>query len=107
MLFLPWIVSSKASFLVQFHGSDGQIAFKEPVAGKEAEEVLAILMERGNIPAAPALCSYSTTNASWWKAFVNRDVRYIPPPLSIGAFVTEQESGLEREGWMTFGRVQH
>ena len=107
MLYLPWILSSMAPYLIQFHGSNGQIARKEPYAGREAEEALTVLLERESIPAAPALCSYSTGNAAWWKAFVNRDVRYILPSLNIGILVTGQESERERNGWLTIGRVQH
>ena len=103
LLFLPWMISSKAPVLVQLHGSCGQIAHYEPVAGREVEGGFALLLERVGLAAASSLCSYSNANVAWWESTLGRGVSYLPPPLDLRL----QDSNVIRSGWVTFGRIQH
>lgn len=103
LLFLPWMNSSKAPVLVQLHGSCGQIAHYEPVAGREVEGAFGLLVERAGLAAASSLCSYSKANVGWWESTLGRDVSYLPPPLDLKL----QDSNGTRSGWVTFGRIQH
>lgn len=103
LLFLPWMISSKVPVLVQLHGSCGQIAHHEPMAGREAEGAFELLLERAGLAAATALCSYSKSNVGWWENTLCRDVSYLPPPLDLKL----QDSNVARSGWVTFGRIQH
>ena len=101
--FIPWTLSSRTPFLVQLHGSDGQIALKETVAGREAEGSVSLLIERACMSYAPVVSGYSTSNASWWSDLLGREINYTLPPFSCEV---STEASLERIGWMTFGRVQ-
>ncbi len=103
LLFLPWMISSKSRVLVQLHGSCGQIAHHEPVAGREVEGAFELLLERAGLAAASALCSLSKANVAWWKGLFGRDVYYLPPPLDLKL----QNYAELRSGWVTFGRIQH
>jgi glycosyltransferase involved in cell wall biosynthesis len=104
MLFLPWVISSKAQVLVQLHGSTGQIDFHEPRSGGEVEGLVELLLERVVLREAPILSSYSHSNVSWWSQMLGRDVDYTPPPLGVGA---EEDYPGTRKGWISFGRIQH
>ena len=103
LLFSPWVISSKSPVLVQLHGSCGQIAHHEPVAGREVEGAFELLLERAGLAAASVLCSYSKANVGWWESLLGRDVSYLPPPLDLKL----QDSAVPRSGWVTFGRIQH
>ena len=101
--FLPWGLSSKVPFLIQLHGSDGQIAFHDPMIGREAEGIFSLLLERAGLARGPTLTGYSKSNAAWWNSLLSREINYTPPPFSCEV---SNEASLERVGWMTFGRVQ-
>ncbi len=103
LLFLPWMLSSKSSVLVQLHGSCGQIAYHEPVAGREAEGAFEFLLERAGLAAASSLSSYSKANVAWWENMLGCAVSYLPPPLDLKL----QGSAVARLGWVSFGRIQH
>ena len=102
MQFLPWTISSKAPFLVQLHGSDGQIALHEPCIGREAEGAFSLLLERAGMADAPKISGYSKANSGWWASLLSREVHYIPPPFRVKV----PDLSSRRDGWMTFGRVQ-
>jgi len=102
--FLPWVLSSKTPFLVQLHGSDGQIAFKDPIAGREAEGSFALLLERAGMALAPAISGISKSNAGWWGSLLSREINYTPPPFRMDMELPQSHE--QRRGWMTFGRVQ-
>lgn len=102
-LFIPWMISSKAHALVQLHGSCGQIALHEPVAGREAEGAFALLLERAGLAAAPSISGYSKANIRWWESMLDRSVNFLLPPLDL----RPQNSTISCSGWVTFGRIQH
>jgi glycosyltransferase involved in cell wall biosynthesis len=102
MQFLPWTISSKAPFLVQLHGSNGQIAVHEPCVGHEGEDAFSLLLERAGLADAPIICGLSKLNSGWWASLLSREVHYIPPPFCVKV----PDLSSHRDGWMTFGRVQ-
>lgn len=102
MLFLPWVTKSDARVVVQLHGSCGQIALHEPVAGQEAEGAFELLLEAAGFAAAPVATTYSHANQTWWAGVAKRDVAYVPPPLAL----KEPATRGPRSGWVTFGRIQ-
>lgn len=100
--FLPWVVSSKVPFLVQLHGSDGQIAFHDPMIGREAEGSFSLLLERAGMAEAPIVSGISKLNSAWWASLLTREVNYTPPPFQALVPALTQH----RKGWMSFGRIQ-
>lgn len=104
MLFIPWMMNSKAPVLVQLHGSCGQIALREPVAGREAEGTMALLLERSGLPLAPIVSTHSHSNLQWWKEMLGREIDYLPPPLRCDF---GNEPFISRSDWITIGRIQH
>jgi glycosyltransferase involved in cell wall biosynthesis len=104
MLFLPWTISSHAPVLVQMHGSTGQIALQEQVAGREAESVVSMLLERTALAGSTGLASHSEGNTAWWEQTTNRSVTYQAPPL--GTDETLVESTQLGKKWLTVGRIQ-
>jgi glycosyltransferase involved in cell wall biosynthesis len=103
LLFLPWVLSGDKRVTVQLHGSCGQIAYRDPVAGREAQGILVLLMEQVALRCAPKLCTHSRSNARWWNQVLNRELDLVPPAFRP-PIPTEERS---RSGWLAFGRVQH
>lgn len=105
MQFLPWTISTQAPFVIQLHGSDGQIALKDPVVGREAEGLMSFLLEKSGMPYGAALSGYSHANVKWWEKMLNCGVGYLPPPLQPSEVKARASS--PRAGWISFGRIQH
>ena len=103
MQFLPWAISSKVPFLVQLHGSDGQIALHEPCISRVTEGAFSLLLERAGMADTPEISGYSKANSEWWASLLSREVQYIPPPFRVKV----PDLSSHRDGWMAFGRVQH
>lgn len=104
LLFLPWVIRSKAQVLVQLHGSTGQIAFQEPAHRRAAEGVFSLLLERTALAAAPHLSSYSRANVRWWQTVLHRPVNYLPPPLELNP--AEFDEGSRANKWISVARIQ-
>lgn len=104
LLFLPWVIQSKAKVLVQLHGSTGQIAHQEPADGHAAEGVVALLLERTALAAAPHLSSYSCANVRWWQTVLHRPVNYLPPPLELKP--AEFDKNIRADKWISVARIQ-
>ncbi len=104
LLFLPWVIDSKPRVLVQLHGSAGQIAHREPVAGHEAEGVFTLLLERTALATASSLATYSRSNVDWWESILERPVHYSPPPLQLEEMKTRNVAS--GDPWLTVGRIQ-
>jgi len=102
MQFLPWAISSKAPFLIQLHGSDGQIALHGPCIGREMEGAFSLLLERAGMADTPEISGCSKANSGWWASLLSRKAHYIPPPFRVKV----PDLSSHRNGWMTFGRVQ-
>lgn len=104
MQFLPWTISTRAPFLVQLHGSDGQIALKDPVVGCESEGLMSLLLERAGMPYTAGISGISTMNVRFWEDLLDKKIDYFLPP-----FQRDKSSASlcgQRRGWVSFGRVQ-
>ncbi len=104
LLFLPWVLQTKAQVLVQMHGSTGQIAVHEPADGRATEGVFQMLLERAILAAAPRLSSYSRANIEWWQTVLHRPVHYLPPPLDLKATRVEEKNHTNK--WLSVARIQ-
>jgi glycosyltransferase involved in cell wall biosynthesis len=103
-LYLPWVIRSQAPVLVQLHGSNGQIAYHEPIKGREGERALLLFLDKIGLEAAPAISSQSRTNVRWWETLTGRAINYQPPPLTSPDKSNPIPGGNK---WLTVGRIQH
>lgn len=103
LLFVPWVTSCVRNVLVQLHGSCGQISQREPVAGREAEGAIIMLLEQAVLRNASSVSSYSRANVNWWEGVLRGPVHYTPPPLGNESRATAGT----RSSWVTFGRIQY
>jgi len=104
LLFLPWVIQSKAQLLVQLHGSTGQIARQETADGRAAEGAFTLLLERAALAAAPRLSSYSSANVHWWQTVLHRTVEYLPPPLGLKP--AKFDKNIRTNKWLSVARIQ-
>lgn len=103
LLFVPPAVEASRPLVVQCHGSAGQIAVHDPVAGEESCSIATCLLERACIGAAQCVQTYSRANATFWRNESGREVVAIPPAWSRGPlsdFPSPSSRGL------VIGRVQ-
>ena len=82
LLFVPPALEARRPLIIQCHGSIGQIADHDPVAGEETENLIVRLIERGVLSVASAIQTYSRTNAAFWRAETGQDVAMIRPAWS-------------------------
>jgi glycosyltransferase involved in cell wall biosynthesis len=104
LLFLPWVIRSKAPVLVQLHGSTGQIARQEPAGGRTAEGIVELLLESIALAAAPRLSSYSRANVDWWQSILHRPVNYLQPPLQLEPVAFDKN--IRADKWISVARIQ-
>jgi hypothetical protein len=78
LLFVPAAVQAARPLVVQCHGSIGQIAEHDPLAGEETQGALVQLIERG-ILASVNVQTYSGANARFWGKETGRGVQMIRP----------------------------
>ena len=109
MLFAPWIVSANSPpTVVQLHGSCGQIDFYDPQINNQLEANFLRLLEAGLLFCADELQTYSQSNVKAWQQLTNRDVRYIPPSLSLGVARSPQNYPQSNSNnGLVVGRIQH
>lgn len=104
LLFLPWAIIARARVAVQLHGSCGQIAEHEPVAGAGAETAFLSLLEQAAFSTALGVTSYSKKNCIYWQDRVHCPITYIPPPVPV----QNNRDGFQNgDRWLAVGRVQH
>lgn len=72
---------------MQCHGSVGQIAEHDPIAGEETQSALVQLIERAGISIADVVQSYSEANSDFWSREASRPVECIRPAWSAPAHV--------------------
>jgi glycosyltransferase involved in cell wall biosynthesis len=79
LLFVPPAVQAVRPLVVQCHGSIGQIAVHDPIAGEETQNLLTRLIERAALAVVGSVQSYSRANADFWRTETGRDVAMIRP----------------------------
>lgn len=77
--FVPPAIESSLPLVVQAHGSIGQIADHDPIAGQASDETLARLIERSVLSAAGTLQTSTAANAAFWRDETGRDVSILLP----------------------------
>ncbi|MCP4309298.1 MAG: glycosyltransferase family 4 protein [bacterium] len=102
MLFVPFVVEATRPTIVQCHGSVGQIAVHDPIAGHGAESLLSRLIERAVIGAASNVQSCSTANSQFWTTETQRRVTAIRPAFVLAPAKT---AALSDRG-LVIGRLQ-
>src|SRR5262249_9977257 len=89
LLFVPPALQATRPLVVQCHGSVGQIAVHDPIAGEETQGLLVRLIERAVLAVAQSIQTTSRANAAFWQAETGRDIAMIraalvqpaPPPI--------------------------
>jgi hypothetical protein len=79
LLFVPPAVQATRPLVVQCHGSIGQIATHDPIAGEETQSLLVRLIERAAIALGGSVQTLSCANAAFWRAESGRDVTVFRP----------------------------
>jgi glycosyltransferase involved in cell wall biosynthesis len=79
LLFVPPAVEAVRPLIVQCHGSIGQIAIHDPMAGEETQSLLVRLIERAALAVAQSVQTSSRANAAFWRAETGRDIAMIRP----------------------------
>jgi glycosyltransferase involved in cell wall biosynthesis len=103
LLFIPPAVEATRPLIVQCHGSIGQIADQDPIAGEETQDLLTRLLERSVLSVTTALQTTSLSNAAFWRAELGRDIEMIRPAWGLGEAVASQSKGTQG---LVIGRVQ-
>lgn len=102
--FAPAVLDQSIPYVVQCHGSMGQIAQHDPQAGNEFERAVVQLLEPQLISAAHSVQTYSSSNANFWEGVAGRSVNMIRAPFTLpdmsDSDVQVVESGV------VFGRLQ-
>jgi glycosyltransferase involved in cell wall biosynthesis len=88
---------------VQCHGSIGQIADHDPVAGQAADELLARLLERGLLSIVDTVQTHFAPNADFWRSETGREIRAEFPAWSLQARGEASEVGTHG---LVVGRLQ-
>jgi glycosyltransferase involved in cell wall biosynthesis len=81
LLFVPPAIEATRPLVVQCHGSIGQIAVHDPIAGERTQDLLVRLIERAALAVAQAVQTPSRTNAAFWHAETGRDVMMVRPAV--------------------------
>jgi glycosyltransferase involved in cell wall biosynthesis len=103
LLFVPPVIRAARPVLVQCHGSVGQIAVRDPIAGEETQSLLVRLIERAALGIAQSVQTYSRANAAFWRAETGRDIAMIRPAWRQLGEPTIQKRGSRG---LVVGRVQ-
>lgn len=103
LLFVPPALDSMRPLLVQCHGSIGQIAQYDPLAGDETQSLLTRLIEGTILAEVDTVQTYSSTNAVYWEKETARSVLTTRPAWTPRAIQPKQE--LSNRG-LVVGRVQ-
>src|SRR6266536_4220905 len=103
LLFVPPAIEATRPLVVQCHGSVGQIAVYDPIAGEETQNLLLRLIERAALAAAQSVQTSSRANAAFWHRETGRDIGIIRPAWAqLAASAIQQPN---RRG-LVVGRVQ-
>jgi glycosyltransferase involved in cell wall biosynthesis len=103
LLFVPPAVQAVRPLVVQCHGSVGQIAVHDPIAGEETQGLLTRLIERAALAIAQSVQAYSQANAAFWRAETGRDIAMIRPAWRRLANPAIQKTGTRG---LVVGRLQ-
>ena len=80
-LYAAWLTREprQAPVVVQFHGSPGQIGYRDPLSGDELSGMLSRMIEVALLPRADDLQTPGEANAREWSEILGRPVACLPP----------------------------
>jgi glycosyltransferase involved in cell wall biosynthesis len=94
LTFAPWLARPTGPPVrVQLHGSSGQIAAYDALAGQRGEAHVLRLIEAALLRTAPLLATSSRANQRHWESVTGRDVLYGPPPVEAAAPLAAEPGG--------------
>lgn len=100
--FVPPAIEADRPLVVQCHGSIGQIAVHDPIAGAETEGVLVRLIEQVVLRSVQAIHTFSEANAAFWRHQTGRHVHCCYPGLVLPEHVPNEVS----DRGLVVGRIQ-
>jgi glycosyltransferase involved in cell wall biosynthesis len=104
LLFVPAALDGAPPLVVQCHGSIGQIAQHDPIAGEETQTVLTRLLERSVMAGVlGGMQTLGCANATWWRQETGSKVQVIRPAWISPPIQPTDESS---DRGLVVGRVQ-
>lgn len=103
LTFAPAVLTQTLPYVVQCHGSIGQIAEHDPQHGQSLEAHMVQMLEPQLLAAAHHVQSYSQANADFWRNTANRPVSMIRPAMALP---TSSHGHDIRPDAAVFGRLQ-
>lgn len=104
MAYLPWVKNSDIPFVVQMHGSNGQIGFYEFSKHSGLASSYLQLIESVMVSDACAIKTSSHRNAQWWEISGNRNCYVVPPAVPVASLDAAMQPA--RDHYITLGRIQ-
>lgn len=107
--FVAWIVRPAAPYVVQLHGSSGQIGLHDPMVGQELQALVFRLIEASLLPLAPATQTSTLINQAYWNRVAGMRPRQILPAWAPDGQPTDVLACQPREVesvFRIFGRLQ-
>lgn len=80
MQFVAWVVEPAVPFVIQMHGSNGQIGLHDPMQGRQLEATLTRVIEGSLLPYAPAIQTSTKLNQSAVERATGASCYQILPP---------------------------
>lgn len=102
--FAPAVLDQSVPYVIQCHGSMGQIAEHDPQSEQGFTPSLLQLIEPQLISAAHCVQTYSTSNAGFWANMAGRSVGMIRPAFALPAVSKGSQEVGKRAA--VFGRLQ-
>lgn len=103
LLFVPPALDATRPLVVQCHGSIGQIAQHDPLAGEETQSVLTRLLEGTILAGVDTIQTLSSANAAYWQGESGRNVLMSRPAWT--GLAVQPAQRLTNRG-LVVGRVQ-
>ena len=102
--FVPAVLKQTIPYIVQCHGSIGQIAEHDPLKELQFENSMAQLIEPALLAKAHRVQSLSRSNANFWSEMTGRPVQMIRPAFRLPDL--PGDLGVVSEAAAVFGRLQ-
>jgi len=109
LLYVPWVIQeSGPPVIVQLHGSNGQVSFRDPIEGNELEDLVTRTLEMALLGRADELQSGGRANAEEWAHLLCRPVHHIWPSCTPKEVIpASRTAGLEPDTFgLVVGRIQ-
>lgn len=101
--FVPAVLSRSVPYVVQCHGSMGQIDEHDNYPSGLLQGGVAQMLELQLLSYAHQIQTYSHQNAAFWESALNQRVQVLRPPLKVPPF---EASELQTKSGIVLGRLQ-